>query len=455
VQAGVPANETNIFPEFLNRSYPNIDRGEGVWLYTIDGRQILDASSGGAMVSCLGSGAQEVIAAAAEQSEVLPYYYNEQFTNEPQETLARLMVELVAPEMARVRFVSSGSEANETALRVARAYHVDRGRPERWQVISPAQSYHGATMATLALTGRNSVREPYSPYLTNYRHISPSTWRFDPTGRQALDELDTVIEQVGPESISAFVMEPVSALSLPGYSPPDRFFEGLEERRDRHGFLIIFDEVVSGMGRTGTWCAYQQLPIVPDIVTLGKGMSAGYVPLAATLCRQNVYDALAEGSRSFDLGHTWDGAPLPCAAGLAVLDVLDSRNLVVRVRGRGPQLRDELAAALAGAAIVHDVRGRGYLLGVELVDPRDGQSFLPAGFDAAHRAEDLAFEEGLMVRGTHATSDGYTGDEILLAPAYISSDAELEQMVERFARAIKRLERAVLEELGAQVGART
>jgi adenosylmethionine-8-amino-7-oxononanoate aminotransferase len=438
VSAGrVAADQTSTFPRFLDLAYPSIERGEGVWLHTTGGEKILDACSGGAMVSSLGNGASEVIEAGARQAERIAYFYMDHFTNAPMEKLADRLIGL-APEMARVRFASSGSEANEAALRLARQYHVDRGEAERWQVISPAQAYHGSTMATMALSGRKrTIQDPYSDYLSPHLHIAPSTWRFDPSGQGALDELDERIAEAGAGSISAFFCEPISAAALPAYSPPDRFWHGLAERREKHGFLICFDEVVTGLGRVGTWFAYQQMPIEPDIVTVGKGLGAGYAPISAVLCKQHVYDAIAAGSRAFDLGHTWDGAPQSCAVGLAVIDVLESRRLVERVRERGARLRDELEAALKGNPMVHEVRGRGFLLGVELVDPRDGRSFLPDELQVGLRVEDHALEHGLLVSSTHSTSDGYAGDEILLAPAFTSSDEELAMMVERFAETMK------------------
>jgi len=448
VQATIRSDSTSVFPRLLDLEYPNIERGEGVWLYAADGTRILDACSGGAMVTCLGYGVPEVISAAAEQAERISYMYAHHFSNEPQERLAHRLIEVAAPEMARVRFVSGGSEANETALRLARAYHVERGQPDRWRVISPAQSYHGSTMATLALTGRRALQDPYSPYLATYGHIAPATWRFDPTGQAALDELDRALEHADPGTVAAFVCEPVSGAALPAYSPPDSFWRGLAERRERHGFLICFDEIVTGMGRVGSWLAAHQLPIEPDIVTLGKAMGAGYAPLAAVLCREHVFQAIEEGSREFDLGHTWDGAPLPCAVGLAVLDQLVQRRLVDRVQERGPGLRDELAAALQDFDMVREVRGRGFLLGVELVDPRDGESLLPHELDAAALVDQTALEHGLLVTSTHSTPDGYAGDQILLAPAYVSTDSELAQMVERFAEAITEVEGMVKAGLG-------
>jgi adenosylmethionine-8-amino-7-oxononanoate aminotransferase len=234
---------------------------------------------------------------------------------------------------------------------------------------------------------------------------------------------------------------------MPGYSPPDRFWQGLGERRDEHGFLICFDEVVTGIGRVGTWLATHQLPIEPDIVAVGKGLGAGYVPLGAVLCRRDVYDAIDRGSREFDLGHTWDGAPLSSAVGLAVLDLLVERGLVDRVREHGPSLRDEIEAGIGSSEIVREVRGRGFLLGVEIVDPRDGSSFLPVDLDAAALVDRTAFDHGLLVTSTHPQADGYAGDQVLLAPAYTSTDAELAEMVERFVATIEDVERTITRSL--------
>jgi adenosylmethionine-8-amino-7-oxononanoate aminotransferase len=447
VKGSVLADDTSVFPRFLDLEYPIVERGEGVWLTTTDGRRILDACSGGAMATCLGHGVPELVAAANGQAERIAYFYNHHFTSEPQERLADRLLQVAAPEMGRVRFVSGGSEANETALQLARLYHVERGESDRWRVISPAQAYHGSTMGTLALGGRRALQEPYTPYLASHLHIPPSTWRFDPSGGAALEELDRLLDEAGPETIAAFFCEPVSAAALPAYSPPDRFWQGLAERREEHGFLICFDEVVTGMGRVGTWLAAHQLLIEPDIVAVGKGLGAGHAPLGAVLCRQHVSDAIDRGSREFDLGHTWDGAPLSSAVGLAVLDLMVERGLVDRVRERGPGLRRDLEAALSSSKMVREVRGRGFLLGVELVDPRDGTSFLPDELDAASLVDDTAFRHELLVTSTHPQADGYAGDQVLLAPAYTSTDEELAQMVERFGATIADVERTVTREL--------
>jgi adenosylmethionine-8-amino-7-oxononanoate aminotransferase len=432
--AEVTADRTAVFPRHLDWAYPNVERAEGVRLYRADGHEILDACGGGAMVACLGHRRRDLVEAAARQAEELSYVYYHQFTNQRQEELAVRVLEVAAPELARARFVTGGSEANETALRLVRAYHADRGK-ERWRVVSPAQAYHGATFGALALSGRRALHGVYAPYLAGHLHVPPSTWRSDETGEQALAELDRILDEAG-DSIAAFWCEPVGGAALPGYSPPQAFWDGLAERRERHGFLICFDEIVTGFGRTGSWFAYHDLPLEPDIVTFGKALGAGYAPLAGMLCAEHVYEAIASGSREFEHGHTWDGAPLLCAVGLAVLDALEGERLVERVAERGPSLRDELEAAVGSLDLVREVRGRGFLLGIELVDPRDGESLLPAELNAAMTVDEVALEHGVLVTSSHSTPDGFTGDETLVAPAYTATDDELAEMVERIAAAL-------------------
>jgi adenosylmethionine-8-amino-7-oxononanoate aminotransferase len=423
----VGADETHVFPRDLDWQYPNIERAEGVRLRRADGVEILDACGGGAMVACLGHGRRDIVDAAARQAEELSYVYYHAFTNARQEELAEQVLQMAAPEMARARFVTGGSEANEMALRLARSYHAEQG-DGRWQIVSPAQAYHGSTFGALALTGRHSLQHPHGPYLAPHLHIAPS---FDETGEAALAELDRILDEADG-SVAAFFCEPISAASLPAYSPPRGFWEGLAERRDEHGFLVVFDEIVTGFGRTGSWFAYHDLPLVPGIVTFGKTLGAGYAPLAGILCAEHVYDAIASGSREFEHGHTWDGAPLLCAVGLAVIAALEQEGLVERVAERGPALRDELESAVGRVELVREVRGRGFLLGVELEAP------------VAALVDEVALQHGVLVLATRSGADGLTGDHVLLAPAYNTSDADLAEMVERVAAALtdaeKRLE---------------
>jgi hypothetical protein len=445
----VRGGPSSVLPLELGRPLPTIVRGEGVWIEDDEGNRYLDAMSGGSMAATLGHGRSDIVAAARAQAEVLPFVHTERLTNPPQERLARELVDVAPEGFTRVRFTVSGADANEMAVQLARSYHVERGEPERWQVISPAQAYHGPTMETLALTGRSGLHGPFGPYLPAHLHIPPSTWRFDPSGDAALEALDRAIDEAGAGTVSAFFCEPISSAALPAYSPPRRFWEGLAERRDRHGFLVCFDEIVTGVGRTGAWFAGAETACVPDLIASAKGLGAGYATIGAVLVREHVFEAIAAGSRTFPLGHTWDGAPLSCAVGLAVLAALRSEGLVERVRDRGPLLRDRLAGELADVPIVKEVRGRGFLLGVEYVDPRDDRSFLPRELGVAGRIDGAAFDEHLITLSTQPTRDGYAGDQSLFAPAFVASDDELDEMVARFARAVRRVAGEVEDELSS------
>lgn len=442
------SNEASrVFQLELGRDYPEIVRGEGAWVEDSTGRRYLDAMSGGSMAATLGHGRRDIIAAARAQAERLSFVHNERLTNPAQERLAEELAAVAPPGFTRVRFVTSGSDANEMAVQLARSYHVERGEPQRWIVISPAQAYHGPTMETLALTGRPGLQGPFTPYFARHLHIPPATPRFDPTGEATLAALDAALEEAGPENVSAFVCEAISAAALPAYTPPRRFWEGLAERRERYGFLVCFDEVVTGVGRTGRWFAGEATPCAPDIIATAKGLGAGYAPIGAVLCAGHVYEAIAAGSRRFPVGHTWDGAPLACAVGLAVLEALRSERLIQRVAERGPALRDALASALDGVPIVQEVRGHGFLLGVSFADPRDGTSFLPPELRVAARIDQAAFERGLITLSTQPTRDGYAGDQTLFAPPFTTPEEELDEMVSRFADAV----RAVAEEVEAKL----
>jgi len=447
-RAMVHADDTAVFVRELDRPYPLIVAGKGVRLYDANGNEYLDAVSGGAMVTSLGHGAiPSIMDAARRQSEQLSFLYNVHGTSPAQENLAREITEIAPEGFTRAHFVSGGTEANELGLRMVRSYHVERGDEDRYLVLSPAQAYHGASIATFGLTGRSALQAPYQPYIQQQPHIPPSTWRFDPTGTQALQAIDAVLENVGEDHVAAFLIEPVSAASLPGYSPPDAFWRGLDERRSRHGFLVWFDEVVTGLGRTGSWFAADRTPIKPDVITTAKGLGAGFAPVGAMLVQEHVYQAVAQGSRSFEQGHTWDGAPLSCAVGSAVIDHLKREGLVDAVRERGPWLRQEIERALEGSEIVREVRGRGFLLGVSYVDPSDGTSFLDPALNVASRIDIEALERLMLIYSTQPTADGYAGDQTLLAPAFIATDTELEQMVERLAATVGAVEARVKQDL--------
>lgn len=436
----VTADQTNVFVRELDRHYPLIERGEGVWLYDTAGNAYLDGVSGGAMVTSLGHGTvPEIAKAIADQTEAISFLYNVHATTPAQEQLARDLASIAPEGFSRAHFVSGGTEANELALRMVRSYHVERGDDKRHLVVSPAQAYHGASIATFGLTGRPGLQAPFQPYIQQQPHIPPSTWLFDPTGEAALSALDEILARDG-DRVAAFLIEPVSAASLPGYSPPEAFWRGLDERRRKHGFLVWFDEVVTGMGRTGTWFAAEQMPIKPDVITTSKGLGAGFFPVGAMLVADHVYDAVANGSRSFEPGHTWDGAPVSCAVGSAVIAHLKRTGLVDSVRERGPWLLGELRRALEGCEMVREVRGRGFLLGVSYVDPLDGSQLLDPELRVAGRIDEEALRRGLLIYSTQPTRDGFAGDQTLLAPAFVATDAELEEIVERFTASVKSVE---------------
>jgi adenosylmethionine-8-amino-7-oxononanoate aminotransferase len=444
----VRADETRVFVRELDRPYPLIERGDGAWLYDVNGVPYLDATSGGAMVTSLGHGnIPEILDAAREQAEKISFIYNVHVTSPAQEALADALTAIAPEGFNRVHFTSGGTEANELGLRMVRSYHVENGQSERQLIVSPAQSYHGASMATFGLTGRNGLQSPYQPYIQQQPHIPPSTWLTDPTGQAALDALDRVLDEVGSSNIAAFLLEPVSAASLPGYSPPPAFWAGLEERRREHGFLVWFDEVVTGLGRTGSWFAADRMPVRPDIITTAKGLGAGFIPVGGMLVADHVYQAVADGSRSFEPGHTWDGAPVSCAVGLAVLNYLKDHRLVERVAERGPVVLDQLREALADSEIVREVRGQGFLLGISYVDPRDGSSLLDPSLGVAGQIDETARSNQLIVYSTQPTRDGYAGDQTLLAPTFVATDDDLEQIVERVAATVNSVESKVKSEL--------
>jgi adenosylmethionine-8-amino-7-oxononanoate aminotransferase len=448
MSAAVDSTITRVIPPELDKRYPVLVRGEGVWVEDAEGRRYLDAMSGGSMAATLGHGRRDLIEAARKQAYELAYIHNERLTNPRQEQLARELVEIAPPSFTRVRFVTSGSEANELAIRLARAYHVERGEPSRWQVVSVAQAYHGPTMETLALTGRPGLQGPLTSYMAPHLHIPPATrWVGDPGGERALAALDRALDQAGPENVACFFMEGISAAALPAYTPPPAFWAGLEERRREHGFLVCFDEVVTGVGRTGQWFAANATPLTPDVIATAKGLGAGYTAIGAVLLQEHVYVPFAAGSRKFTLGHTWDGAPLPCAVGLAVLEALRRDALVQHVHDRGTRLLTELGAALDDVTIVGEVRGHGYLLGVSFVDPRDPDRFLPFELRVASRIDDAALANGLVVLSTQPTRDGMAGDQTLFAPPFTATDQELAVMVERFAATIRQVAAEVEEQL--------
>jgi adenosylmethionine-8-amino-7-oxononanoate aminotransferase len=431
----VSPSESAVFHRELDRLYPVMERADGYRIWDDEGVEYLDAIGGGAAVVNIGYGVPEVVAAVREQVGIMPFVHNQKFTHPLQEKLARRLTELSG--YSHVIFVQGGGEANETAIRLARSYQVERGEESRWRFVAPAQAYHGSTMATLALTGRPALQYPYAPYLPDFLHVPPVDDRSDPQGSTALEQLEQVILEAGPETIAAFYCEPVSAAAAPGWGPPPEFFAGLAELRDKYGFLVIFDEVVTGVGRTGTFFAADQLPIKPDIITTAKGLSGGYAPMGAILTTQQVYDAIANGSRDFSHGHTFNGYPLGCAIALAVLDVMKRDKLIERVAADGPRFVQILEETLGDLPIVKDIRGRGFLFGVTYRD-EEGQ-FLDQSLRFAKRVDVAAMAERLLIYSMQPTADGYQADQTMIAPVYTTTEEDFREMAQRLRRAIEQV----------------
>ena len=427
----------------LKSSLPVAVGGDGCWLVDRDGRRYLDAS-GGAAVSCLGHAHPDVIAAMHAQIDRLAYAHTSFFTTEVAEQLADHLVARAPAGMSHAYFVSGGSEAVEAALKMARQYVVEIGQPQREHFIARRQSYHGNTLGALAVGGNEWRRRQFAPLLIPVTHVSPCyeyrDRHADETpaqyGQRLVAELADAIDRLGGETVIAFVAETVVGATAGALTPVPGYLQGVRELCDRHGILLILDEVMCGMGRTGTLHACEREGVVPDLLTVAKGLGGGYQPIGAVLAQRRVVDAFVGGSGLFHHGHTYIGHAVACAAALAVQQVIERDALLERVRRQGHGLAERLCATLGAHPHVGDIRGRGLFWGVELVADRATKApFEPARrLHAAVKREAMA--RGLMVYPMGGTIDGQRGDHVLLAPPFIVSDAELDAIVERLAAAI-------------------
>ena len=412
-------------------------RGEGIYLIDADGRRYVDAC-GGAAVSCLGHVHPKVAAAIAEQAARLEYVHTGFFTTAEAEELAELIAELSPGGLDRVWFTSSGSEAIEAALKLARQYHLERGDERRTRVVARRLSYHGNTLGALAAGGSAWRRAPYQPLLIDVSLVDPCfEYRFaapgesaEDYGRRAADSLEQEIVRLGPETIMAFVAESVVGATAGAVPPVPNYLQHVREICDRHGVLLILDEVMCGSGRTGTFLSCEQDGIVPDIVTLGKGLGAGYQPIGAVVCTRDVYQTVAQGSGALKHGQTYNAHPVGCAAALAVQRVIEDEGLLGRVGAAGERLRALLTERFGDHRNVGDIRGRGLLLALELVEDRAMKLPFDAAFRLHERAKAEAFARGLLIYPGGGTADGRLGDHILLAPPYNVTNNELEMIVD-------------------------
>jgi adenosylmethionine-8-amino-7-oxononanoate aminotransferase len=417
--------------------------GDGIEIIDSTGKRYIDAS-GGAAVSCVGHSNARVIDAIARQAHRLPYAHTSFFTTEPAEQLADHLVAAAPDGLDHVYFVSGGSEAIEAALKLARQFFVEKGERLRRHFIARRQSYHGNTLGALAIGGNAWRREPFLPILIESHHVSPCyayRGRLDgETDEQyaarLADELEQKILELGPETVAAFVAETVVGATAGAVPPVRDYFRKIRAVCDRYGVLLILDEIMSGMGRTGYLYACEEDGVAPDLLTIAKGLGAGYQPIGATLVSRRIHDTIVGGSGYFQHGHTYIGHATACAAALEVQRVIAEDRLLGNVLARGEQLRARLRERYAEHPHIGDVRGRGLFVGVELVRERDTKTpFDPAlKLHAAIKRE--AFARGLMVYPMGGTVDGRSGDHVLLAPPFICTQSDIDTIVERLADAI-------------------
>lgn len=434
---------TYVFHRHTKANYPIAVAGDGPYVIDSTGKRYLDAS-GGAAVSCLGHSNRHVIEAIKAQLDKIPYAHTSFFTNEPTEKLAQHLIERAPAGLSKVYFLSGGSEANETAMKVARQYFVEKGEPQRRHFIARNQSYHGNTLGALAVGGNPGRRELFQPLLINTTHIDPCyAYRnqrpdesIEAYSLRAANTLETAILELGPDSVIGFLAETVVGATLGAVPPTPGYFKRIREICDKYGVLLILDEVMSGMGRTGTLYACEQDGIAPDILTCAKGLGAGYQPIGACLVSDAIFDAIEQGSGFFHHGFTYIGHPTACAGALAVQQVIEQEGLLEKVRSNGLALTERLTHAFGQNPYVGDIRGRGYFQGIELVSDRDSKEPFDPGLKLFAKIKVKAMEKGLMCYPGGGTVDGRRGDHILLAPPFIFEDSHLDELVEKLSASL-------------------
>ena len=434
---------TRILHRQTGHSYPVAASAQGVIIRDSAGKNYIDASAGAA-VSCLGHSHPDVLAAMHAQLDRLAYAHTSFFTSQAAEELADDLIAHAPHGIGHVFFVSGGSEAVEAALKLARQYFLERGEPQRRYIVARRQSYHGVTLGALSVGGRQWQRKQFGPLLIEAHHVSPvyeyRDRRADETpqayGARLAEELEAKIQELGGDNVIAFVAEPVVGATLGAVPAVSGYFKRVREICDRHGILLILDEVMCGMGRTGTLHACEQEDISPDLMAIAKGLGGGYAPIGALLVQKKIFDAVAGGSGAFQHSHTYMGHPLACAAALAVQQVMRRDNLLENVRLQGAYLSRRLKERFGNHPFVGDVRGRGLFQGLELVADRDTK----APFDPKDKLHACvkreAMARGLLVYPMGGTVEGVAGDHVLLAPPFIVDAAVVDTIVERLGDAI-------------------
>jgi adenosylmethionine-8-amino-7-oxononanoate aminotransferase len=445
-----------IFPRSFLKSYPHAVRGEGCFIFSAEGRRYLDASGGAAVVN-IGHGIEEISRAMAEQAAQLAYVHSSQFHTAVTDQLAQRILALAPRAMragGRVYFTSGGSEATETALKLARQYWLERGQKQRWRVVSRWQSYHGTTLGALAVSGNLRRREPFAPMLPEWGHIHPCFCYRCPLGLQypscnvdCADELERLLEREGSEDVAAFIFEPVVGATLGAVAPPEGYLQRIADICRRNGILTIADEVMSGMGRTGKPFSVEHWGVTPDMILVGKGIASGYAPLGAVIVAPRVVESIARGTGTFLHGFTYNAHPVAAAAGNAVLDYIERENLFARVEPMGQELRSALEP-LRKYSVVGDIRGMGLLFGVELLHEAKTREPFPPDAQIALRIQEDALEAGVVTYPIQGCADGTRGDHILLAPPFTITTGMIQMIAAALDHAIADLEKTHLADAG-------
>jgi adenosylmethionine-8-amino-7-oxononanoate aminotransferase len=445
------ARTSRVLHRSLRETPPKAIGGEGIYLLAEDGRRVIDAS-GGAAVSCLGHQHPRVIAAIAKQASQLAFAHTAFFSSEPAEALAEALVGHEPGGLAYAYFVSGGSEAIEAGIKLARQYFIERDEPRRQHFIARRQSYHGNTLGALAAGGNAWRRAPYSPLLSAaFSHVTPAfayhEKHEDETDAQFVArlaaELEAEFQRLGPDTVAAFLAEPVVGATAGAVTAPDGYFKAVREICDRHGALLILDEVMSGMGRTGTTHAWQQEGVAPDLQAIAKGLGGGYQPIGAMLASGKIIDTIRAGSGAFQHGHTYLAHPLACAAALAVQDVIREDGLLDQVKERGRQLEQRLTERFGNHRHVGDIRGRGLFWAIELVADRATRTPFDPALKLHQKIKAEAFANGLGCYPGGGTMDGARGDHVLLAPPYITSVQEIDLIVDKLGIAVDNVLRTI------------
>ena len=437
---------SNVFPRHNNFELPYAVRGEGCYIIDKNNKYYLDAS-GGAAVSCLGHSDETVKDAIKKQTEKLAFAHTSFFTNDPAEKLANLLAENSPKGLNKVYFVSSGSEAVEASLKLARQYFIEIGEPERHRVISRKQSYHGNTLGALAAGGNVWRRSFFEKIIVDtslispcypYRHQKVNETELD-YGLRVANELEEEIIRLGPQNVMAFIAETVVGATAGALTPVPGYFKRIREICDQYNILLILDEVMCGMGRTGSLFACEEENIIPDIVTIAKGLGAGYQPIGAMLCQDFIYDSIANGSGFFQHGHTYLGHPIACAASLAVLTKLINENMCKKVKDKGEILQKILERDLGQSQFVGDIRGRGLFRGIEIVKDRSTKEPFSKKLNVANKIKKEALNLGLICYPMQGTVDGIIGDHILIAPPFIINEDEINEISSKLKTTIENI----------------